>query len=299
MADLLILGTVALDKIETPFGKMTNAMGGSASYASLAASFFCKPAIISIVGEDYPKEHLELLKSKNVDISLIKKEGKSFRWEGYYEFDMNEAKTRKTELNSLENFKVNIPENYRDVDYIFLANIDPELQLSALKQLRKPEFVVLDTMNLWINTKKEELLEAIGKADVLLLNDGEARMLFNTPNLVTAANKALALGPKGVIIKKGEHGALLFMNERHFSAPGYPLENTKDPTGCGDSFGGGLIGYLAKTRDFSEPNIRKAIVYGSAIASHNAEDFSVNRLKSLTMKEIDRRYQEMKEIREF
>ena len=299
MAEVLILGTVAIDNIETPFGRADNAMGGSASYASLAASFFCRPAVLSIVGEDYPKEHLELLKSKNIDISLIKKEGKSFRWEGYYEFDMNEAKTRKTELNSLEGFKVNIPENYRDVKYIFLANIDPELQLSALHQLKKPELVVLDTMNLWINVKKKELLEVIGKADILLLNDGEARMLFSTTNLVTAANKALALGPKGVIIKKGEHGALLFMDGRHFSAPGYPLENTKDPTGCGDSFGGGLIGYLAKTKDFSEPNIRKAIVYGSAIASHNAEDFSVNRLRILTIKEIERRYQEMKEIREF
>lgn len=299
MADILVLGTVALDNIETPFGKAANAMGGSASYAALAASFFCRPAILSIVGEDYPKEHLELLKSKNIDISLIKKEGKSFRWEGYYEFDMNEAKTRKTELNSLEGFKVNIPENYRGVKYIFLANIDPELQLSALRQLKKPEFVVLDTMNLWINIKKKELLEAIGKSDILLLNDGEARMLFSTTNLVAAANKALALGPKGVIIKKGEHGALLFMDGRHFNAPGYPLENTKDPTGCGDSFGGGLIGYLAKTKNFSEPNIRKAIVYGSAIASHNAEDFSVNRLKSLTMNEIEKRYNEMKEIREF
>ncbi|MBI2130512.1 sugar kinase [Candidatus Woesearchaeota archaeon] len=286
MADILILG-------------VTNAMGGSASYAALAASFFCSPAIISVVGNDYPKEHLEFLESRNIDLGLVKKEGKSFRWEGYYEFDMNHAKTRKTELNSLEGFRVDIPEKYSGVKHIFLANIDPELQLSALDQLKKPEFVVLDTMNLWINIKKKELLEVIGRADVLLLNDGEARMLFNTTNLVTAANKALALGPKGVIIKKGEHGALMFMDGRHFSAPGYPLENTKDPTGCGDSFGGGLIGYLAKTKDFSERSMRKAIVYGSSIASHTAEDFGVNRLKSLTMKDIEKRYNEMREIREF
>ncbi len=299
MSDVLILGTVAIDNIETPFGKANNAMGGSASYASLAASFFSKPAIISVIGNDYPNEYLELLKKKNVDISAIKREGKTFKWEGYYEFDMNEAKTRKTELNSLAGFKAEIPPGYRDIKHVFLANIDPELQLHALKQMSSPNFVVLDTMNFWISGKKKELMEVIGKADLLLLNDGEARMLFNTSSLMAAANKALELGPKGIIIKKGEHGALLFMDGKHFSAPGYPLENVKDPTGCGDSFGGGLIGYLAKTRDFSEPNIRKAIVYGSAIASHNAEDFSVNRLRSLTMKDIERRYNEMKEIREF
>jgi len=299
MADTLILGTVALDNIETPFGKVKDAMGGSASYASIAASFFSKPGIISIVGVDYPTEHLDFLKSRGIDITHIKKQGKTFKWDGFYEFDMNEAKTRNTELGSLPDFKVEIPNDYKDIKCIFLANIDPELQLSALSQLNNPEFVVLDTMNFWIESKRDQVLEVIKKTSILVLNDGEARQLFKTTNLITAANKALKLGPKSVIIKKGEHGALMFMDNKHFNAPGYPLENVKDPTGAGDCFGGGLVGYLAKTKDFSEPNIRKAIVYGSSIASHNAEDFSINRLKTLTMEEIEKRFQEMKDIREF
>ena len=299
MNDLLIIGTVALDTIETPFGKVERALGGSAAYASFAASFFSKPAIISIIGHDFPEEYLESLKKRSVDIDGIKVQDKTFHWEGYYEYDMNEAKTRKTELNSLANFKVEVPEKYQDIRYVFLANIDPEQQLETLRQIKKPEFVVLDTMNFWISSKKESLLKVIKKVDVLLLNDGEARQLFNTASLVKAANEGLRLGPKAVIIKKGEHGALLFTKNKHFSAPSYPLENIKDPTGCGDCFGGGFIGYLAKIKDFSEQNFRKAIIYGSVIASHNAEDFSLNRLKHLTMDDIEKRYKEFQDIREF
>lgn len=299
MNDILIIGTVALDTIETPFGKVERALGGSATYASFAASFFSKPALISVVGDDFPEEYLELMKKRGIDLEGLKVRGKTFHWDGLYEYDMNEAKTKKTELNSLEHFKVEVPENYKDIKYVFLANIDPDLQLETLRQMHKPDFVVLDTMNFWINNKKKSLLEAIKKADVLLLNDGEARQLFNTVSLVKSANEALSLGPKAVIIKKGEHGALLFTENRHFSAPGYPLENIKDPTGCGDSFGGAFIGYVAKTKDSSEKNLRKAIVYGSVVASHNAEDFSLNRLKHLTMDEIEKRYKEFKDIREF
>ena len=299
MNDLLIIGTVALDTIETPFGKVEKALGGSAAYASFAASFFSKPAIISIIGHDFPEEYLESLKKRSVDIDGIKVQDKTFHWEGYYEYDMNEAKTRKTELNSLANFKVEVPEKYQDIRYVFLANIDPEQQLETLRQIKKPEFVVLDTMNFWISSKKESLLKVIKKVDVLLLNDGEARQLFNTASLVKAANEGLRSGPKAVIIKKGEHGALLFTKNKHFSAPSYPLENIKDPTGCGDCFGGGFIGYLAKIKDFSEQNFRKAIIYGSVIASHNAEDFSLNRLKHLTMDDIEKRYKEFQDIREF
>ena len=299
MDDVLIIGTVALDTIETPFGRVEKALGGSATYASFAASFFSKPALISIIGNDFPKEYIELLKKRDINIEGLKTTGKTFHWEGYYEYDMNEAKTRKTELNSLENFKVEVPENYKDIKYIFLANIDPEQQLEALRQMRKPEFIVLDTMNFWINYKKNVLLDVIKKVDILLLNDGEARQLFNTANLVNAANQALSLGPKAVIIKKGEHGALLFTKNKHFNAPSYPLENIKDPTGCGDAFGGGFIGYLAKTNDLSEQNFRKAIIYGSVVASHNAEDFSLNRLKNLTMQDIEKRYKEFQAIRKF
>ena len=274
-------------------------MGGSATYASFAASLFSKPALISVVGNDFPKNHIELMKKRKMDVNGLKVTGKTFHWDGFYEYDMNEAKTRKTELNSLEHFKVEVPEKHKKIKYIFLANIDPEQQLETLRQVNKPDFVVLDTMNFWINNKKKYLMEAVKRSDVLLLNDGEARQLFNTVNLVKAASAALKLGPKAVIIKKGEHGALLFTKNKHFSAPGYPLENIKDPTGCGDSFGGAFIGYLAKTKDLNEKNFRKAIVYGSVVASYNAEDFGLNRLKKLRINDIEKRYREMRDIREF
>lgn len=299
MSDILIIGTVALDTIETPFGKVEKALGGSATYASFAASFFSKPALISIVGDDFPKEYIDLIKKRNVDLDGLKITGKTFHWDGFYEYDMNEAKTRKTELNSLEKFKVEMPEKYRNTKYVFLANIDPELQLEVLRQINKPDFTVLDTMNFWITSKREVLIEVIKKVDVLLLNDGEARQLFNSISLVKAANEALRLGPKAIIIKKGEHGALLFTKNKHFNAPGYPLENIKDPTGCGDSFGGAFIGYLAKTKDLSERNFRKAVVYGSVVASHNAEDFGLNKLKRITSRDIEKRYSEFQDMREF
>ena len=299
MSDVLIIGTVALDTIETPFGRVEKALGGSATYASFAASFFSKPAIISIIGKDFPKEYTDLLRKRNIDIGGVQTDDKTFHWEGFYEYDMNEAKTRKTELNSLANFKVKMPEKYKNAKYVFLANIDPELQLETLNRINKPDLTVMDTMNFWINNKIKQLIDVIKKVDVLLLNDGEARQLFKTISLVKAANEALKIGPNAVIIKKGEHGALLFTKNKHFSAPGYPLESIKDPTGCGDCFGGGFIGYLAKTKDLSESNLRKAVIYGSVIASHNAEDFGLNRLKSLTMKDIDKRYREFEEIREF
>ena len=299
MADPIIIGTVALDSLETPFGKVQNILGGSASYASLAASFFSKPGILSIVGKDFPCEHIKFLNGRGINTEGIVLGEKTFRWQGFYEFDMNEAKTLRTELNALESYKVNVPENYKNAKYVFLANIDPELQLAAIKQIKNPELVVMDTMNFWIEHKKKQLLEAIDKSDVIVLNDAEARQLFNTPNLVKAANAALKLHSKAVIIKKGEHGALLFTDKKHFSAPGYPLENIKDPTGCGDCFGGAFIGYLAKTRDLSEANMRKAIIYGSIIASYNAEDFGTKRLQKISHEDIEKRYKEFKDIREF
>jgi sugar/nucleoside kinase (ribokinase family) len=299
MIDPIIIGTVALDSLETPFGKVKDALGGSATYASIAASFFSKPGILSIVGKDFPKQHIKTLNEKGIDTQGIILGNKTFRWKGFYEFDMNEAKTINTELNSLESYKVEVPEKYKDAEYVFLANIDPELQLDVINSIKNPKLIVMDTMNFWIENKPEQLLKTINKADILVLNDGEARQLFKTPNLVKAANAALKLHLKAVIIKKGEHGALLFTKNKHFSAPGYPLENLKDPTGCGDSFGGALTGYLAKTKDVSEANLRKAVVYGSVLASYNAEDFSIRRLKEIKHEDIEKRYKEFKTMREF
>tara|TARA_Y100000031_G_scaffold152595_3_gene196048 strand:- start:75 stop:974 length:900 start_codon:yes stop_codon:yes gene_type:complete len=299
MVEPVIIGSVALDTIETPFGKAENALGGSASYSSLAASFFTKPGILSIVGKDFPQEHLELFKSKGINTEGIVTGEKTFRWQGFYEFDMNEAKTLKTELNVLESFKVKVPESYKDSKYIFLGNIDPELQLEVINSIKNPELIVMDTMNFWIQNKKEQLLKTIKKADILVFNDGEARELFNTPNLVKAANQALKLVSKAVIIKKGEHGALLFNGSQHFSAPSFPLENIKDPTGCGDVFGGAFTGYLAKTQNLDDKNMRKAIIYGSILASYNAEGFGTEMLKKVTQDDIEKRFKMFKDIREF
>ena len=300
MVDLLIIGTVGYDNVETPFGKRMRALGGSASYASVAASFFSKPGIVAIVGEDFEEQHKQLLLSKNISLHGLKQvSGKTFAWGGKYEYDMNEAKTEFTDLNTLLDFDAHVPDEFRNARFVFLANTDPVLQLKVIDQLKNPAFIVMDTMNFWIQTKKEDLLRVIAKVNVLLLNDGEARMLFGTVNLLQAAQQALKLGPQYVIIKKGEHGALLFSDGKHFNAPGYPLEVIKDPTGCGDCFAGGFIGYIAKHGTVDERTLRKAIVYGSVVASFNAEDFSLDRISRLGHDEIEKRFGEMKEIREF
>jgi len=299
MVDPVIIGSIALDSIETPFGKVENTLGGSATYASIASSFFSKPGILSIIGKDFPKRHIEFLNKRGIDTKGISMGNKTFRWKGFYEFDMNEAKTLKTELNALESYKVEVPKHYKEAEYVFLANIDPELQLDVINNIKNPKLIVMDTMNFWIEHKKKQLLKTIDRADILVLNDGEARQLFNTPNLVKAANSALKMHTKAVIIKKGEHGALLFTDSKHFSAPGYPLEKIKDPTGCGDVFGGGLTGYLAKTRDLDDKNIRKAIIYGSILASYNAEGFGIEKLRTIKHEDINERYKEFEDIREF
>ncbi len=301
MANLVIVGSVALDTVKTPFGQVKDALGGAATYSSFAASFFSKPGIVGVVGPDFPQKHLQLLQQRGIDTSgvAVDNSGETFRWEGYYEYDMNEAKTVKTELGVFASFRPQLPDSYRDAEYVFLANIDPGLQLEVLNQVKKPKLVLLDTMNYWIQNKRQQLMSVIRKVDVLLLNDGEARQLFETPNLVKAAAAALKLGPKYVIIKKGEHGALLFSEGSHFSAPSYPLEAIKDPTGCGDSFAGALIGYMARNNSSSEKDLRRAIIYGSVVASFNAEDFSLERLKRLTAAEMEKRYKEFERIGEF
>ena len=299
MVKVIIIGTIGLDTITTPFGQVEGVLGGSATYASYASSFFAKTGIVSVVGEDFPDEHHQMLTNRGICLKGLAKKGKTFRWQGLYEFDMNEAKTLNTELNAVSEFEAELPEEYKDAEYVFLGNIDPELQLKVIGQLKNPKVIAMDTMNFWIESKKDKLIEAIKKVDVLVVNDGEARQLFDTTNLVAAGKKILDLGVKAVIIKKGEHGALLFTNNSHFNAPGYPLENVKDPTGCGDSFGGSLIGYIAKAGKLNDKVLRKAIVYATSIASHNAEDFSLERMKKLSNKEINKRFKEIKNIRKF
>ena len=299
MAKVIVIGSIGLDKIKTPHGEVDESLGGSATYASYASSFFAKTGMVSIVGEDFPEEHHNLLINRGICLKGLVKKGKTFRWNGFYEGDMNEAKTLNTELNALSEFEADLPEEYKDADFVFLGNIDPELQLKVIDQLRKPKVIAMDTMNFWIESKKEKLIEAIKKVHVLVINEGEARQLFNVSNLIKAGKKALELGVKAVIIKKGEHGALLFTKDSHFNAPGYPLEHVKDPTGCGDSFGGSLIGYIAKAGKLNDKVLRKAIIYATSIASHNAEDFSLERMKNISIKDIHKRVKEIKQIRKF
>ncbi|MBI2075969.1 MAG: sugar kinase [Candidatus Aenigmarchaeota archaeon] len=298
MVDIVIVGSVALDSVKTPFGAVSDALGGAASYAAFAASFFSRPGIVGVVGDDFPEEHIELLRSRDISTAGIKtSNGKTFRWSGYYEYDMNQAHTTETQLNVFENFSPELPEDYKKSKNLFLANIDPALQLTVLSQMN-PKLVVADTMNYWIEKKREQLMEVIKKSNVFLLNDSEARELLKTTNLISAGRKMLSLGPDAVIIKKGEDGALLLTDSKIFSLPGYPLENVRDPTGAGDSFAGAFIGYLSKN-GFDESSVRKAIVYGSAVASFNVEDFSLNRLKKITMNDIEARYSEFEAMVRF
>jgi sugar/nucleoside kinase (ribokinase family) len=297
---VLIVGSIGLDTVETPFGKKHDILGGSAVHAAASSSFYAETAIMGVAGSDFPAEHLEFLKSRNVDISGIKiLPGETFRWSGYYEFDMNQAHTRETKLNVYTLFDSKIPEHLKKSQYIFLANLDPELQLEVLDQLEDPKIVAMDTMDYWINSKREALHKVIKRVDFVLMNDGEVRQFMETPNIPTAASRLLKLGAKAVIVKKGEHGALLFTRGTHFSAPSYPQDMLRDPTGAGDSFAGGLIGYLAKTGDLSEGNIRRAIVVGSVMASFNVEDFSLDRMKRLKNKEIMERFEEFRRFSEF
>ena len=297
---ILVVGSVAFDSVETPFGKADNVLGGSATYFSTAASYFSEVKLVAVVGEDFPDEHIDFLKSKGVDVDgLQKMQGKTFRWEGRYDYDLNEAHTLATHLNVFEKFQPEVPEAYRKSSYVFLANIDPDIQWNVLEQVKKPKFVACDTMNFWIEGKPEALKRLLSKVDLFVLNEGEAREFAKEPNLIKASKKILSYGPKTVIIKRGEYGALMFNGGTIFSAPAYPLESIFDPTGAGDSFAGGLMGYLANTDDTSESNIRQAIIFGSVMASFNVEDFSLNRLKTLTLKEIQERYRQFKQLTHF
>ena len=295
-----MVGSVALDTIKTPFGEKEGILGGSGVYASVSASFYCPVKLVAVVGKDFPEKHVDFLKSKKIDtLGLRTMPGNTFRWSGYYEYDMNQAHTLDTKLNVLGTFDPQIPEEYRDCEYVMLANLDPEIQLKVLAQLKQPKLVAMDTMNFWIESKRDALKEVIKKVDVVLMNDAELRQFMETPNIPVAARKILKLGAKAVIIKKGEHGALYFSRDDHFAAPSYPQEQFKDPTGAGDSFAGGFMGYLAKTNDLSKENMRKAIIVGSVMASFNVEDFSLERMKRLTLKEVSERFAEVKKFSHF
>ncbi len=297
---ILVVGSVAFDSVETPFGKVEEVLGGSGTYFSTSASFFTDVSLVAVVGEDFPGEHLEFLSSRNVDLGGVKKApGRTFRWKGRYGYDLNEAHTLDTQLNVFETFMPELPAGYEDAEYVFLANIDPELQLKVLQQVRKPTMVACDTMNFWIEGKRTALLNTLRKVDTLLINEAEVRQLAEEPNLVRAARSILGMGPKTLVVKRGEYGVLMFTEHTIFAAPAYPLESVFDPTGAGDTFAGGFIGYLAATRNHSEANIRKAIVFGSVMASFTVEDFSLNRLRSLDFAEIEKRFQKVKLLTEF
>jgi len=294
--NLVTLGTIALDTIETPFGKAENVLGGSATYFSLAARFFSDCGVISVIGRDFPGEYIEFLKSKKIDLSGLEEvDGKTFRWEGYYEYDMNQAHTLKTELNVLETFSPKIPEKYKNCEFLFLANTDPEIQLKVLNEI-KPKYSLCDTMNFWIIHKKKDVEKIFKKVNAVVINEGEARQFCETPNLIKAGRDLLKLGVEKVIIKKGEHGALFFSKDTFFSAPAYPLETIVDPTGAGDSFAGGTVGHLAKHKVFDDSSIKKSIVCGSIVASYVVEDFSANRIKKLNPEDIVNRYKKFREI---
>jgi sugar/nucleoside kinase (ribokinase family) len=297
---VLIVGSVALDNVKTPFGEVEDALGGAAVYSSIAATYFAPVRLVGVVGDDFPEKHIQFLASRRVDLAGMQKvPGKTFRWSGYYEFDLNQAHTLDTKLNVFQHFRPTIPQQYRDSKYVFLANIDPDLQLQVLDQIESPKLAVCDTMNFWIESKRDSLLEVLKRVNIAFLNDAEARQLCGSHSIIKAARQILDMGPSVVIIKKGEHGALMVSESGYFSAPSYPLEEVRDPTGAGDSFAGGFIGYVASTDDISESNLRKAIVFGSTLASFNCEDFSLRRLSSLTTKDIAARYCEFQQIAHF
>ncbi|PCJ95321.1 MAG: sugar kinase [Flavobacteriaceae bacterium] len=303
MGKLLIVGTLAFDAIETPFGKTDKILGGAATFIGLAASQFnVDSAIVSVVGDDFPQEYLDLLISKNIDISSLEivENGKTFFWSGKYHNDLNTRDTLVTELNVLADFKPVVPNNYKDADVVMLGNLHPSTQMSVIEQMEtKPKLIVLDTMNYWMDNALEELLHVIKYIDVITINDEEARQLTNEYSLVKAAAKIQKMGPKYVVIKKGEHGALLFHKDNIFFAPALPLEEVFDPTGAGDTFAGGFVGYLAETENISFNNLKNAIIHGSNLASFCVERFGTERLESLGSKEIKQRLLQFKELTQF
>lgn len=297
---ILVVGSVAFDSVRTPSGFRDEILGGSATYFSIAASYFAPVGIVAVVGDDFPEEHLSFFHRKGIDTSgLQRRPGKTFRWKGEYGLDLNSAKTLETQLNVFADFDPSLRSEHRTREFLFLGNIDPDLQRSVLGQMRSPKLIVCDTMNYWINHKKDSLLKTLGLIDVLVINDAETKQLAGESNLIAAARRILALGPKTVVVKRGEHGALMIQPRSMFAAPAFPVEEVVDPTGAGDSFAGGFVGYLAATGATDEASMRRAVVFGSAMASFNVADFGPKRLGDLTYPEILARFREIQKMTAF
>jgi len=297
---ILVVGTVAFDSIETPSGSAERVLGGSASYFAVAASFFAPVQIVGVVGEDFPKEYLDLFTHRGIDLKGVRREaGATFHWRGRYHEDLNVRDTVELHLNVLSGFVPRLPEPYRDSEYVFLGNIDPQMQLQVLDQLRSFRLVACDTMDHWIQGSDRELRRVLGRIEMLVINDSEARLLSGEHNIVRAARSILKMGPKTVLIKRGEYGVLQFSDSAVFAVPAYPLEEVFDPTGAGDSFAGGFLGQLARSGDQSQGGLRRAIVYGSVVASFAVEDFGLKRLNSLSRDEIEERYRRFVKLTDF
>jgi sugar/nucleoside kinase (ribokinase family) len=297
---ILVVGSVAFDTVETPFGRAERVLGGSASFFSVAASFFVPVSLVGVVGSDFGEAQLQAFRGRNIDLEgLERMDGATFHWQGKYSYDLNSRETICTDLNVFEFFKPRIPERYRSSDVVFLGNIDPVLQRDVLEQVKRPRIVACDTMNFWISGKPEELRKTLARVDVLLVNDAEARELSGEWNLVKAAKAIRAMGPRTIVIKKGEHGVVMFGEEGSFAAPAYPLEEVFDPTGAGDTFAGGFLGYLAGCPELTDVALRRAIIMGSTLASFSVEAFSLDRLLSLTRADIDARFRLFKRLTHF
>lgn len=299
---VLVVGSIALDTVKTPVEEHADQLGGSASYAALGASFFAPVQLVGVVGDDFPESEFQFWKSHGIDASGVQRaKGKTFRWSGEYAWDLNTRETRSVALNVFENFEPVLPENFRDTEFVLLANIAPSLQSHVLDQMRRPRFVIADTMDLWIETTRKDLDALLPRIDLLILNDSEARQMTGNTSLIRAGREIRRMGPNFVAVKKGEHGALLFGPDEFFSCGAYPLEDIHDPTGAGDTFAGGVAGYLAGRTDGAVgfAQLRKAIIYGSVLASFNVEAFSMDRMRSLTNSEIDDRYQMFKLMSQF
>ncbi len=300
MSSILVVGSVAFDSVKTPFGEADDVLGGSATYFSVSASYFSPVNVVGVIGRDFTNEHQGVFKRHNIDTSgLVQTDGETFRWKGQYGYELNEAQTLDTRLNVLETFDPEIPDSYTDSAYVFLGNIDPVLQSRVLDQIKSPKLVACDTMNFWIDSKLDDLKRTLARIDMLVINDGEARMLSGEANLVQAANKIRAMGPERLIIKRGEYGVLMFNEDSIFGAPAFPLEEVFDPTGAGDTFAGGLMGHLARAGDMSDSTLRQAIVFGSVMASFNVEAFSLNKLSALTRTDIQGRFEQFKQLTHF
>jgi sugar/nucleoside kinase (ribokinase family) len=297
---LLVVGSVALDSVETPFGLKEDVLGGSATYFSTSASFFAPTQVVAVVGEDFPQAHLEFLKARGVDLEGVTREkGRTFRWKGRYGYQLNEAETLDTQLNVFQTFSPKLPEKYRDAQYVFLGNIHPELQSQVVDQVKAPKLVAADTMNFWINGSRPALLKTLKRVNLLFVNDAEARQLTGEHNIVRAARAILGMGPQRVVVKRGEYGALLFEQDHIFACPAMPLADVFDPTGAGDTFAGGFMGTLATAPHVDSETLRRAMVMGSVMASFTVEKFSLERLREVTRSEIRTRFSEFKRLTHF